>query len=100
MNAASWALVGLTLIVGLLVGLLLFAVLRLGAALRGKRRGDRAGGGDAMLLTTAMEDAINRLKAQERATAARAEASERLSGDRRSLTSGLVVVDGNGRVEQ
>ena len=40
------------------------------------------------------------LKAQERATAARAEASERLSGEIvASLTSGLVVVDGNGRVQ-
>lgn len=100
MNATSWALLGLTFIVALLVGTLLFAVLRLGSALRGKRRGERAPGGDSFLLTSAMEDAITRLKAQERATAARAEASERLSGEIvASLTSGLVVVDGQGRVQ-
>src|SRR6185295_14844040 len=40
-----------------------------------------------------------KLKAQERATAARAEASERLSGEIiSSLTSGLIVVDLNGEV--
>lgn len=100
MTPTSWAILGLTLIVAMLVGVLLFAVLRLGSALRGKRRGERAAGGDSMLLTSAMEDAITRLKAQERATAARADASERLSGEIvASLTSGLVVVDSNGRVQ-
>src|SRR5262245_25114340 len=100
MSPTSWAFLGLTLIVVLLVGLLLFAVLRIGAVMRGRRRGDRGDGGDAVLLTSAMADAINRLKAQERATAARAEASERLSGEIvASLTSGLVVVDSSGRVQ-
>jgi len=101
MNATSWALLALTVILGLLVALLLFAVLRLGAAMRRRGRGDRAEGGDATLLTSAMADAINRLKAQERATAARAEASEQLSGEIvASLTSGLVVVDSTGRVQR
>jgi signal transduction histidine kinase len=100
MSATSGALLGLTIIVALLVGLLLFALMRLGTALRGKRR-RRRDGGDATLLTSAMEDAITRLKAQERATAARAEASERLSGEIvASLTSGLVVVDSAGRVQR
>ena len=45
------------------------------------------------MLSAALEEAIERLKAQERATAARAEASERLSGEIISgLTSGLIVV--------
>lgn len=100
MTPTSWALLGLTVILGLLVALLLFAVLRLGSAMRGTRRGERADGGDATLLTSAMADAIDRLKAQERATAARAEASERLSSEIvASLTSGLVVVDSSGRVQ-
>ncbi len=43
---------------------------------------------------------IATLKAQERATAARAEASERLSEQIvASLTSGLIVVDGDNRVK-
>ena len=51
------------------------------------------------LLTAALEDAITELKSQERAMAARAEASERLSGQIvASLTAGLVVVDLDGQV--
>jgi signal transduction histidine kinase len=51
------------------------------------------------LLTAALEDAITQLKSQERAMAARAEASERLSGQIvASLTAGLVVVDLDGQV--
>jgi signal transduction histidine kinase len=45
-------------------------------------------------MSTALEEAVARLKAQERATAARAEASERLSSEIiASLTAGLLVVD-------
>jgi signal transduction histidine kinase len=51
-------------------------------------------------LSSALEDAITKLKAQERATAARAEASERLSEQIvASLTSGLLVVDRDNRVQ-
>ena len=45
------------------------------------------------LLSAALQEAVAKLKAQERATAARAEASERLSGEIiASLTAGLLVV--------
>jgi len=99
MSPTTWALLGLTLIVGMLVALLLYAVVRLGAvARRNRRRHDT--GTDSLLLSSALEDAITKLKAQERATAARAEASERLSGEIvASLTSGLVVVDSAGAVQ-
>ena len=54
---------------------------------------------ETALLSQALEDAIARLKAQERAMAARAEASERLSGQIvASLTAGLIVADLDGRV--
>ena len=55
---------------------------------------------ETALLSQALEDAITQLKAQERAMAARAEASERLSGQIvASLTAGLVVTDLDGRVQ-
>ena len=46
-----------------------------------------------------MQDALQRLRAQERAMKARAEASERLSGEIiASMTSGLLVVNQEGAV--
>jgi PAS domain S-box-containing protein len=60
----------------------------------------RESGTETALLSAALEEAIGRLKAQERAMAARAEASERLSGQIvASLTAGLVVTDLEGRVQ-
>ena len=50
-------------------------------------------------MAAAMEDAVRKLRDGERAMKARAEASERLSGEIvASLTSGLLVVDGDGIV--
>src|SRR5262249_24135093 len=48
---------------------------------------------ETALLSAALQESVAKLKAQERATAARAEASERLSGEIiSSLTAGLLVV--------
>ena len=54
--------------------------LRIMAATRDARQ-KRAGAGEAALLSAALADAVTKLKAQERATAARAEASERMAGE-------------------
>ena len=52
------------------------------------------------MLSMALQEAVTKLKAQERATAARAEASERLASQIvEGLTSGLVVVDRAGNVQ-
>ena len=52
------------------------------------------------MLSMALQEAVTKLKAQERATAARAEASERLASQIvEGLTSGLVVVDRAGDVQ-
>lgn len=100
MNASQYALFALSALLGVLVALVIFAVLRLGAALREPRRRASAEAQENALLSSALEDAIAKLKAQERATAARAEASERLSEQIvASLTSGLLVVDGSSRVQ-
>src|SRR5215208_1804293 len=93
MNPTGYAFLGLTAMVGVLVAILAFAVLRFAAAARDARKGLGDGRMESALLSSALEDAIAKLKAQERATAARAEASERLSDEIiSSLTSGLLVV--------
>jgi two-component system, NtrC family, sensor histidine kinase HydH len=88
----AYAFLGLTALVAGLVAILVFAMLRFVAAARAERRRSRQGG-EMVLLSSALEQAVNKLKAQERATAARADASERLSGEIiASLTAGLLVV--------
>lgn len=99
MTLSGYVLVGLLAIVALVVLVLLIAVLRFAAAARRhqQRAADSAG---STVLTAALEDAIARLKAQERATAARADRSEALSSEIvASLSSGLVVVDAAGQVQ-
>src|SRR5437899_6300232 len=99
MSPNAYALVGLTAIVAALVAVLTFAVLRIASAARDTRSSLRGSGGDTVLLTAALQDAVAKLKAQERAMSARAEASERLSGEIiASLTAGLLVVGLNGEV--
>lgn len=100
MTQTAYAFLGLTAIVAALVAILTFAVLRFAAAARDTRRHAHANGAETALLSAALQDAVAKLKAQERATAARAEASERLSGEIiSSLTAGLLVVNLNGDVQ-
>jgi signal transduction histidine kinase len=99
MTPNAYGLLGLTAIVGALAGVVVFALLRLLAAGRGARHLRQRTGGDSAILSAALEEAVVKLKAQERAMAARADASERLSGEIiTSLTAGLLVVGLNGEV--
>jgi signal transduction histidine kinase len=108
LTPSAYALLGLTAIVGALAAALTFAILRFFAAARDTRRSMRGNSGEVALLTAALHDAVAKLKAQERATAARAEASdaraeasERMSGEIiASLSAGLLVValDGDVRI--
>src|SRR5215217_1632525 len=78
MSLHEYTFIGLTAIVAALVSVLTYAVLR---------------------MTAALQEAVGKVKADERALLARAEASERLSGEIiSSLTAGLVVVREDGRV--
>jgi signal transduction histidine kinase len=96
---AGYSLLGLTALVGCLAAVVMFAMLRFFAAARDTRRDMRGSGAETALLSAALQEAVTKLKAQERATAARAEASERLSGEIiSSLTAGLLVVDLNGEI--
>ncbi len=98
MRTSAYALIGMTAFVGALSATLMFALLRFVAAARNTRRSSAPSGENA-LLAAALEDAVARLKTQERATAARAEASERLSEEIiSSLTAGLLVVNLKGEV--
>ncbi|MDE3156328.1 MAG: PAS domain-containing protein [Acidobacteriota bacterium] len=99
MSTHAYALIGLTAIVAALAATLTYAVLRIFGAARdaGGALTDRDR--EIAWMTAAMEDAVARLKRQEQAMAARAAASERLSEAMvASLTSGLLVVDREGRV--
>src|SRR5438876_10246018 len=90
-----YALLGLTALVAGLVAILVFAMLRFAAAARATHQRSH-GSTEMALLSSALEQAVARLKAQERATAARAEASEHLSGEIiASITAGLLVVGMN-----
>jgi signal transduction histidine kinase len=96
---AGYSLLLLTALVGCLAAVVMFALLRFFAAARDTRRSMRGDGMETALLSAALQEAVAKLKAQERATAARAEASERLSGEIiSSLTAGLLVVGLNGAI--
>jgi signal transduction histidine kinase len=88
----AYALLGMTALVAALVALLTFVALRFGAAVRDMRGQLREGGQDRLFMAAALEEALAKLRAQERAMADRAAASERLSDEIvTSLTAGLLV---------
>ena len=99
MTQAGYAFLGLTAIVAALAGVLAFAVVKFFAAARAATRAAQTGGTETAFMAAAMQDALEQMRTQERAMKARAEASERLSGEIiASLTSGLLVVNQEGVV--
>lgn len=100
LTPGAYALLGLTAIVSGLVAVLIFAILRFSAAARDTRLQMRGAGAETAMLSAALQEAVTKLRAQERATAARADASERLRGEIiENLTAGLVVVGRDGEVQ-
>jgi two-component system sensor histidine kinase HydH len=92
-SPSVYAVIGLTAIVAALIGVLVFAVLRFGSAARDSSRYLSENRSETGFVTVALQEALTKLKAQEREMSARAEASERLSGEIvESLTAGLLVV--------
>lgn len=93
-------LVGLTAIVAALVAVVVFAMLRFMSAARGSRRTAAPEASDGgLLMTTAIREAVARLREQERALEARAEASERLSEEIvAGIASGFLLVGASGEV--
>lgn len=99
-SADGLALLGLTAIVAVLVGILAYALMRFAAAARDTRRHLGDSQTEHALLSAALAEAIGRLKQQERAMTERAEASERFSTEIvDGLTSGLIVVTRDGAVQ-
>jgi len=99
MTPAGQAFLGLTAIVTVLVAVLTFAVLKFLTAARQARGRVRESGMETAFLSAALQDAVTKLKAQERAMAQRAEASERLADQIiANLTAGLMMVDDSGSV--
>jgi signal transduction histidine kinase len=99
-SQSGYLFLGLTAIVAVLAAVLAYAVITFVGAARDLTRRRRAEGSETALMTGAMEDALRSLREQERATKARAEASERMSDQIvASLTSGLLVVDGKAVVQ-
>ena len=100
MNPQAYAFLGLTAIVAVLVGIVVFAFLRFSAAARDTRQHLRDSGGENAMLAIALQESVHKLRQQERAMAERAEASERLSTHIvNSITAGLLVIDHDGRVQ-
>ena len=87
-------------VIGALGAVLLLAMVRLTVATRRANRGLNRRADDAALVTAALGEAVTRIREQERATHARAAASERLSEQIiASLSSGLLVVGVAGEVK-
>jgi PAS domain S-box-containing protein len=97
---SAFAFLSLTAVVAALVATLMFAVLRIFAAARRPASQLRERGVETSMLSAALQEAVTKLKAQERAMALRAEASERLSEEIiANLTAGLLVVNRSGEVQ-
>ena len=93
MTQKGYLFLGLTAIVAALAGILAFAIMRLISAARTAAKGGSREGVETAFMAAAMEEAVQKLRTQERVMQLRAEASERLSSEIiASLTSGLLVV--------
>ncbi len=99
MNPQAYALLGVTALTAVLVAVVAWAFLRFISAARDTHHRLRDTG-ESPLLAIALQEGIQKLRAQERAMTERAEASEALSTQIvNSLTAGLLVVDRQGIVQ-
>lgn len=98
LNFASVALLAIGLVVIILFAVVAVRLIKFMSGRGGAQRAESRS--ESAMLSMALQEALTKLKQQERAMAARAEASERLSGlIVEGLTSGLVVVDRAGLVQ-
>jgi signal transduction histidine kinase len=97
LNFATMAMLAILLAIAVMFVVVTVKAIKVASG-RGNTRRER--GGESAMLSIALQDALVQLKQQERAMAARAEASERLADQIvGGLTSGLVVVDRGGMVQ-
>jgi PAS domain S-box-containing protein len=99
MSFEGYALAGLTALVAALVAVLVYALLRFAGAAGEARRAVGSPSGGSAVVVSAVQEAVSRLREEQRETHARAEASERLSDlIVSSMTAGLLLIDVPGRV--
>jgi signal transduction histidine kinase len=99
LTPAGYLLLVLTALVGFIAGVLGFAVLRMVSSARDGGRRVRKSSADTAILSAALEEAVGKIRQQERSTLARAEASERLNAQIvEGLTSGLLVAGSDAQV--
>lgn len=92
MTETGWLFLGLNAVVAFVLGALGYAVVKIITAAR-DIRARKSPGSETAFMAAAMEQAVQRLRAQEQAMQARAEASEHLSEEIiTSMSSGLLVV--------
>ncbi|HJU41644.1 MAG TPA: ATP-binding protein [Vicinamibacterales bacterium] len=99
-NAAGLALLGIILFLVILLIIVLMRVVKVASGRGAAARRAAESRTESAMLSMALQEALTKLKQQERVSTARAEASERLSSQIvEGLTSGLVVVDRDGMVQ-
>lgn len=97
LNFATMVMLAILLAIAVMFVAVMIRAIKVASG-RGNAR--RESGGESAMLSIALQDALTKLRQQERAMAARAEASERLADQIvEGLTSGLVVVDRAGMVQ-
>jgi two-component system sensor histidine kinase HydH len=100
LDFANFALLIVTLFTVVLLVVVMLRVAKMISGRGAAAKRDAESRGESAMLSMALQEALTKLKQQERATAARAEASERLASQIvEGLTSGLVVVDRSGLVQ-
>jgi PAS domain S-box-containing protein len=100
LNFLSLAMLGIMLLIAVLLIVVLMRIVKVASGRGAAARRAAESKTESAMLSMALQEALTKLKLQERATAARAEASERLAGQIvEGLTSGLVVVDRTGMVQ-
>ena len=100
LNFAGLLLLGITLLVVLLLIIVLMRIAKVASGRGAAARRDADSRTESAMLSMALQEALTKLKQQERVSTARAEASERLASQIvEGLTSGLVVVDHTGMVQ-
>jgi len=98
LTVTGYALFGLTVMIAIVLVVAAVKIVKMISGRGGSRKAESRG--ESAMLSMALQEAVTKLKAQERATAARADASERLASQIvEGLTSGLVVVDRAGKVQ-
>jgi PAS domain S-box-containing protein len=100
LDFAGVALLGITLVVGVLLIVVVMRVAKVVSGRGAAARREAESRTESAMLSMALQETLTKLKQQERASSARAEASERLASQIvEGLTSGLVVVDRAGKVQ-